>query len=378
MKRILTFFIIILLTIFCKSVRAESASGTERIYDEQFKLMEIQKLNQFIPKNALDSMKNAGIENANWEQLSKINTQNILKEIFKTFSQKISSSILSIAPILAIIFLSAIVLNLKTSFANKNISNIMSSVSVLCLCSSLITPMVTCICQCSVAIKSAAGFILCETPIIVAILAASGHPISGASSQTLIMGMGQIISYFASNFLVPFMNILLGISLISAISPKINLSGICDAIYKISKSLFKFTASIFTGILTVQNIVTTSEDNLKSEAAKFTIDNCVPIVGGAVSDAFSTVQGCLKLLKSGIGAFGIVALGAIFLPIIAECSSWIILLNLSKGISDIFEIKKVSFLLKSVGSVISVMMAAIIFVMMVMIVSTVILMIVGR
>lgn len=363
---------------FCKSVHAESDSEINRIYNEQYKLMEIEKLNQAVPKDALDSMKDIGIENAGWEQLSKIDAQSILKEISKTFSKKISASVSSIAPILSVILLSTIVLNLKTSFGNKNISDIMSSVSVLCLCSSLISPMVRCIYQCSVAIKSAAGFILCETPIIATIMAISGHPISGASSQTLIMAMGQIISYFAGNFLVPFMNILLGVSLISAISPKINLNGICRAIYKTSKSLFKFTASVFTGILTVQNIVTSSVDNLKTEAAKFTIDSCVPIVGGAISDAFSTVQGCLKLLKSGAGAFGIVALGAIFLPMVAECSVWIIIMNLSKGISDIFEIKKISFLLKSIGSVMSVMLAALIFVMMIMIVSTVLLMIIGR
>ncbi len=364
---------------FCKSVHAENNnSEINRVYDEQYKLMEMEKLNQAIPKDALDSMKNIGIENAGWEQLSKIDMQSILKEISKTFSKKISTSVSSITPILAVILLSTIMLNLKTSFGNKNISDIMSSVSVLCLCSSLINPMVRCIYQCSIAIKSAAGFILCETPIIAAIMAISGHPISGASSQTLIMAMGQIISYFARNFLVPFMNILLGISLISAISPKINLNGICCAIYKTSKSLFKFTASIFTGILTVQNIVTSSVDNLKTETAKFTIDSCVPIVGGVISDAFSTVQGCLKLLKSGAGAFGIVALGAIFLPMVAECSVWIIILNLSKGISDIFQIKKISFLLKSIGSVMSVMLAALIFIMMIMIVSTVLLTIIGR
>lgn len=100
---------------FCKSVHAENNnSEINRVYDEQYKLMEMEKLNQAIPKDALDSMKNIGIENAGWEQLSKIDMQSILKEISKTFSKKISTSVSSITPILAVILLSTIMLNLKT------------------------------------------------------------------------------------------------------------------------------------------------------------------------------------------------------------------------------------------------------------------------
>ena len=377
MKKFLITLLFLILTMnIC--VNAQCDKGLNQIYEEQYKSLEIEKLNDQIPKQALDSMKNIGIKNASWEQLSNLNFENILEEISKTFSEKIFIPLSSIIPMLGIILLSTIVINLKTSFGNKNIENIMSSVSVLCLCSSMINPMVNCINSCSLAIKSACGFILYETPIIAAIMAISGNPISATSSQTLIIAMGQIISYFAGNFLVPFMNILLGISFVSSVSPRINLNELCSAIYKISKSLFKFSASTFTGILTVQNIVSSSADNLKTEVAKFTIDSCVPIIGGAVSDAFETVHQCLKLLKSGAGAFGMIAIGAIFLPIVIECFIWMIFLNIGQGISDVFNLKKICFLFKSIHSVMSIMLAALIFVMIIMLVSTVLLIIVGR
>lgn len=377
MKKFLITVLFLILTMnVC--VNAQCDKGLNQIYEEQYRSLEIEKLNDQIPKQALDSMENIGIKNASWEQLSNLSFENILKEISKTFSEKISIPLSSMIPMLGIILLSTIIMNLKTSFGNKNIEKIMSSVSVLCLCSSMINPMVNCINGCSLAIKSACRFILYETPIIAAIMAISGNPISATSSQTLIIAMGQIISYLSGNFLVPFMNILLGISLVSSISPGINLNELCSAIYKTSKSLFKFAASTFTGILTVQNIVSSSADNLKTEAAKFTIDSCIPIIGGAVSDAFGTVQQCLKLLKSGAGAFGMIAIGAIFLPIVIECFIWMIFLNIGQGISDIFNLKKICFLFKSIHSVMSVMFAALIFVMIIMLVSTVLLIVVGR
>ncbi len=380
MKKFLVFitFVITWFIFSFAQVQAKDNYETNDIYDRQYKLLEIDKLNENLSSDTVNSINNIGIKSANWEEIPNINIGDIFKEIFKTFSKKALIPFSSLTSILAIIMLSTIINNLKTSFGNKNISSIMSSVSILCLCASIIHPMVNCINSCSAAIKSASGFILCETPIMATIMVLSGHPITATSSQVTIMAAGQIISYFAGNFLVPYMNILLGAALISSISPRINLNGLCSGIYTTSKSVFKFLASIFTGILTIQNLVTSSADNLKTEAAKFTLDTCVPIVGGALSDAFGTVQGCLKLLKSGAGAFGIIAIGAIFLPIVAECSVWIIFLNLSKGISDIFELKKISFLFKSVSGVMSVMMAALVFVMTIMVVSTVLLMIIGR
>ena len=63
--------------------------------------------------------------------------------------------------------------------------------------------------------------------------------------------------------------------------------------------------TIFTGLLSIQSVVGSSADTLTSKTAKYVISNCVPVVGGAVSDAYSTVKGSLSLLKNGIGGVGI-------------------------------------------------------------------------
>ncbi len=379
MKKICKFLIFILLILSVRvSARALENNALNEIYREQFKTSESEKLTENLPNDSLKSLDRIGVSGANWEEISHLNPNKIFTEIINIIKEKLSSPLKSLAPTAAIILLCALINNLKTSFGSDHMAEIMTAVSTLCLCAAIINPIVSCINSSALVIKSASGFTLCAAPVMAGIMIASGHPISATSYQALIVSAGQVISHIAGNFLVPFMNMLLGISIISSISSRLKLENLCEAIYKFIKFVLKFSASIFTGIITLQNIVTTSADNIGTSTAKFAIDSCVPIVGSALSDAFTTVQGCVKLLKSGVGAFGIIAGGIIFLPIIAECSVWILFLNLCVSVGDIFELKKISSLVKSVSNVMSVTLAALLCVMTVLIVSTVLILIIGR
>ena len=104
---------------------------------------------------------------------------------------------------------------------------------------------------------------------------------------------------------------------------------------------------------------------------------CVPIVGGMVSDAYSTVQGSIRLLKSGVGAFGVFAGAVVFLPAFAQCGLWIIFLNFSKCIGDVLELKNISSLIKSVASVMSTVMAILVFSFVILVVSCVVMLVIG-
>lgn len=378
-KTIFKFLIFILFTLnFHMSVCALENNTLDEIYNEQFKTSGAEKLGDNLPKDSLKSLDRMGVSGADWKEISKISPDKVFGEILCTVKEKFSSPLKSLIPTAAIILLCALISNLKSSFGSNHISEIMTGVSTLCLCAAIINPIVTCINSAALVIKSASGFTLCAAPVMAGIMIASGHPISATSYQALIISAGQVISHIAGNFLVPFMNMLLGISIISSISSRLKLESLCEVIYKFIKLVLKFAASIFTGILTLQSIVTTSADNIGTSTIKFAIDSCVPIVGGALSDAFSTVQGCVKLLKSGAGAFGIIAGGVIFLPIVVECSVWILFLNLCASIGDVFELKKISSLVKSIGNVMSITLAALLCVMMILIVSTVLILIIGR
>lgn len=133
----------------------------------------------------------------------------------------------------------------------------------------------------------------------------------------------------------------------------------------------------FTSLITLHSVVSSSLDNTGSKAAKFVVSSFVPVVGNALGEALQTVTGCVKLLKSGVGAFGLLAGIFIFLPVVAECMLWILTLNLCSGIGQIFDLGEITSLLKASADVVSTMLAILLCSMMILIISTVVMLVIG-
>lgn len=370
----------VLVLIFCSffSVSAFEAHDPNEIYSRQLKAVEGDKIFSDLPKESKKLLESIGIKKVDLFDVSKLDLKRISGEVIKIGKRKSASPARSLAPILAVIIVVSILKFLKISPESSAVSIVMDCIGTVCLCVALITPIINFIYVVSTVIQSAAKFTLAIVPIISGIMLASGHTMSATSYHVLVGGAGQIISYISLNLLVPILNALLGISLISSVSSRINLSAFCDEIQKIIKPFLKTVSSLFVGILTLQNLVSSSADSLGANTVKLTIDSCVPIVGGAISDAFLTISGCLKLLKVGVGAFGIIAGGAIFLPVIIECFFWIFYLSICKSAADILEVKKISGLLKSVRNTVSLLLAVLLLSIVVLIVSIAVVLIIGR
>ncbi len=379
MKKFLKILICLFMIIFfVPLVYANENKDFGNIYEEQYKISKAEALPEKLTKESLKTLEDIGINSPTWKNFENISFEKIFKKISDIAKEKFHSPFTSFVSVIFIILIYAIVGNLKNSFGSQEISKVMGIISTICLSSVITHPIIKCINSSSLAIQNAADFTICSVPIMGAIMIASGHTLSATSYQAMVMVAGQTISYLSKFFLVPFINSLFGISIISAISSNMNLDNFCKTICKFLKTILKFISYIFTSVLALQNLVTRSADNLGLNAMKFAIDNCVPIVGGALSDSFSTVHACIKLLKSGVGAFGIIACAAIFLPVIIECFAWIVFLNISTGIVNIFALKKVNSIFNSAKNIISINLAIILCSLSVLTVSCFVLILIGK
>jgi len=139
-----------------------------------------------------------------------------------------------------------------------------------------------------------------------------------------------------------------------------------------------FCMTVFAGLLTVHSIVASSMDETTAKAAKFVVSSFVPVVGSALGDALQTVTGCVKLLKSGVGAFGLLAGALIFLPVILQCLLWMVTLNVCAGAGDIFELKEITSLLRAVAKAVELILAIVLCCLTVLTVSTAIVLLMGK
>lgn len=376
-KRIIIVAALICIFSICDRAKAVNSNFVEEIYTRQLKSGGVERLQSELPKEASDFMNRIGVNSADKKDLLQISPQKVWDEILNIGVKKAHAPLSAAIPVAGVILICALANGFAPSSGNRCAGEIINSAGTLCVCLSVVYPTIKCINSAAVVIKSAAGFILCFVPVMAGIMIASGKSVAAASYGNMILVAGQIISYFASNFLIPALSTLLGVSVISSVSPRIKLENFCFAAYKSLKLVMKFAVSIFTGLITLQNWIAVSADNLGTEGIKLAIDSCVPVVGGALSDAFSTVRGCINLVKSGVGAFGIIAGGAIFLPIITECFLWIISLEACSCVGELFELKKIALMLKSVKEVMSALLAAVLCALTILIVSTAIVIMFG-
>jgi stage III sporulation protein AE len=69
----------------------------------------------------------------------------------------------------------------------------------------------------------------------------------------------------------------------------------------------------FIGLLTIRGITATTIDAVTLKTAKFAVDNFIPIVGKAFSDAITSVAGYSLIIKNAISSIGLVVIILILL-----------------------------------------------------------------
>lgn len=379
MKRIILIVTLFFLYLFCFSINAyaNDKEDLENTYKEQLELSGAGNLANEIPKDTKSNLKNIGVTGVNWDEISNITPNKVFSEIQSIAKKNSYKPIASISVILSIILLCALFDGMKTSFGSKPISEVLGTVSTLCICGCIVVPIVECIDNLSTVIQSTSNFMLLYVPVIAGIMISSGQVLAAGNYNFMMAAFGSAVSQIASRLLVPMLNMILAVTIVSSISSKMNLSGVSEMFNKAVKWVLEFIMAVFVTLLTLQTFVSTAADNIGTKGIKFAIHSFVPIVGGALSDAYTTVYSCLKLLKSGVGAFAILASSFIFLPPIIECIVWLISLSICAAVGDIFELKQISSILRSSSRVISTMLVILICVMAILIVSTGIVLTVG-
>ena len=82
------------------------------------------------------------------------------------------------------------------------------------------------------------------------------------------------------------------------------------------------------------------------------------------------MQGCLRLLKSTLGAFGILATALIVLPPLLECILWSLSLAVCSMVAEVFSLGSLSALFKTAQGVLKTLMGVLAACSLFMIVAT--------
>lgn len=371
-KAVITLLLLILcitVPIIAAGQSSTDSDETESIYSDLLQESGAGEIFDILPDESRQLLKDNGIDSVSKDGIMKLSFFDIIKGILNGTKEKLANPIAVFSSSLGVILLCALLNSFKTSFMESASGQMFSAVSVLALAGVLIIPVSAVITEISGMITAASKFMLAFIPIFTGIVTASGMPVSAALSNGMLLCATEVVSTVAGSVLVPLLSIYMALCLIGASTNVINISGIAKTVNKVFTISLGFLLTVFVGILSLQGTVASAADSVTIKAAKFAVGAFVPVVGGAISDALNSVQGCLGLLRSVLGTFAIVCIAAIFLPTLISLILIRLTLAVSGGVASSFSLTRIEELLKSAGSVISMLISIVIIYAVLIIVS---------
>ncbi len=321
-----------------------------------------------IPDDVKSLFEKLGITSIDFESLFDVSGAEILSVVKSIITGAVESPIKSMVRVIAVI----IILAVFECFVPEDtkILSVMELVGTLFCIISIIKPISFAITSAVASVTVSEKFMLVLIPVLTSVISVSGNPTLAISFQSIAFVAAQIITAVASKILVPAVGIVLAMDISSSILPKYKLSSLTNMMKKCITTTLSFSATLFVSFLGLKAGLANSADTIVNKGIKLAISSAVPVVGGALSEAYSGVVGSMSLVKSTIGVFGIGAIALITLPSCIQLLFWIFALRISSGIAELFEQNGISELLKSVASSLVLLNVVIVFVAVLFIIST--------
>ena len=381
MKKILMFLLCLLL--LCMPVSAVSgsdASGESTLqeqFEEQLEASGADELIENAPEQVKESLYDLGLDTISFQKILSLSPKEFIPYFIDQVQTVIARPVKLLAIVVGIIVLCALMNALKQSMAKDKLKEVFQVVSILCICAAVITPVIDCISKTGKTIFDCSNFLISFVPVLSGVMTAGGQIVTATSYQVFLFWAAELVSVIVSRTLVPFLGIYLAIAITSSMNAEFRLDKIADSLKSFICWSLGGLLTVFVGILSIQGIVASSADTVSLKATKFLISSVVPVVGGALSDALGSVQSCVKLLKTSVGAYGIIIAVMTFLPLLIESISWLLVTKISQVVAEFLWVGGVTPVLKATSSVLGIILAIILCFMMLIIITTTIMMMLG-
>ena len=134
----------------------------------------------------------------------------------------------------------------------------------------------------------------------------------GAVQTAAVTGMGMalflaVMETVACSVLFPFLRVCTGLSLASSVGGGEGLSQVSGLLRRQFLWLIGALMMILCAVLSYQTVLARAADSVTMRAVKFTLSGAVPIIGGAVGEAASSLAAGISLTAKTVGVLGIAA-----------------------------------------------------------------------
>lgn len=297
-----------------------------------------------------DLLSQAGAEDGLWEGEDG---QALLDTFSTLLREKLAAPLKGLAALLGVVILC----RLAGCFEEGGEFSLLAG--TLACAAILTTPLLELIQAAEQVVESACVFLGASVPVYSALLVASGSAAAGGSYGFLTLLAGSVIPVVSAALLMPLLHMFLMLSLATSLCGA-KFDRLLASLYSFAKWLLVLTVTVFTGILSVQTVLNAQADAATGKTVKLLASSAIPIVGGAFGDAVAAIQSSVQIVKSGVGAFGILAAICIFAPSMVQASLWMGVCLLGQVAADLFDTPRLGSLFGACASVARMVLAVLV------------------
>lgn len=346
MKKLLLPLFILLLFIFPAPV---SAAETDEMVEQQLEESGYYSLFSLIPEEAQDYFDGS----FDADDLDKITLSGLARKGLDMLREKAAGPLTLFGSMMAVTLLSV----LLSGWGNGSAFRPVVSLTQTML---LAGTVVTAVRETASLLEKLSSFIFSFLPVFAAAAAASGKPASAVVWYGTTLSAVELFSAAVRHLVLPLILIFVALSFCSVLTPDIHASELIKSVKSLALWILSFCLTVFLALLTIKTSVSGATDGVTLKTAKFLLSSAIPVVGSAIGDAWAAVSGCLSLVKSTIGVFGIVVIGVTFLPQILYLGALSGLLSLGAAAAETLSEKESAEVMRVSSSAVSVMLALLI------------------
>ena len=358
-------FIVFLLYMFTYTCFAEDSSESGTTEEAQAVFSELLSSLEEETKEALSEI---GIDDADYTQLLSLSPKRVVDAILELITGKMSEKLKAVGFVCALLVLSAVL----DGFAQpgSTMHSVFSVFTTLLIVVSLLLPVSESLVQAFSAMELSSNFLLAYIPAFAGVISMSGKPLSSAAYSSVMIGLSNLLAQCNVKVFLPVVQVFFSLNIASSVQPKYAFNSLVAFFKKAVTVLLGFSATIFTGLLAIKGSLASAGDSVAVRGVKMLVGSAVPVVGSALSDAYTSVLGSITLIQNAVGIFGIVVFALMHVPVILDLLLWYLALSFTASVSEALGQKQAATLLNGIASTVSLVNTLVIFTAFVLIIST--------
>lgn len=291
-------------------LNGDAKEKLNNLYDYISKMKtDVELMNNLEPAEYIKAYIKDGTGNISLNTMFNAVTSLVFKEVKEVL--KLMVSIVTIAIICSLLK------NLQEAFSDESISQIAFYACYVLMIIVLSRSFIISISIAKAVINDISNFMSALLPVLITMISLSGGITAATTLDPIVLGAVIFIPKVYSNIIIPMILMVFVLEFANNISNEHKITNLCKLFKQITIWFQGIIVTIFIGILTIRGITSSTIDAVTLKTAKFAVDNFIPIVGKAFSDAITSVAGYSLIIKNAISSIGLIVIILILLyPIV--------------------------------------------------------------